>query len=442
MLVGWDFDSRMLLEPGSRTLAGPNQLGLFLIALVRKRPNLEIFILKSNLRLVPAFEGLWTGITPVALLNWLSGERIHLAVDGAHPTGAVHHQKLLVVDDAMAFSGGIDFTLERWDTSEHLNHNRYRRAIGRAYGPRHEVAVAVDGAAARALGELACTRWSTATGQRIRPVESGRLAWPGDLDPTITDIDVAIARTLPTLGDRSEVREVETFNLEAISLARRTIYIENQYLASRTIAEALGERLGQPDGPEVVVVMPRSSESRLEEESMDSARYRMLQLLWGADLYDRFAAYWPVTEGGVPIYVHAKVLVIDDRLLRIGSSNMNNRSMGFDSECDIAVEASGSKAEQIGRMVTSVQNRLVAEHLDVAVEDFEAAVAQHDSLLGAIESIRGSGRTLYRFSSETVAGEASLLAENDLMDPARVPTSASQSLKRWFRRLAESGFLN
>lgn len=59
----------------------------------------------------------------------------------------------------------------------------------------------------------------------------------------------------------------------------------------------------------------------------------------GADEHDRLGIYWPVTDRGAPIYIHSKVLVVDDRLLRIGSSNFNNRSLGFDSECDVAIEA-------------------------------------------------------------------------------------------------------
>ena len=59
-----------------------------------------------------------------------------------------------------------------------------------------------------------------------------------------------------------------------------------------------------------------------------------------------------MTDGGAPIYVHSKVLVVDDRLLRIGSSNINNRSMGFDSECDVAIEAVGSYgAFNLGQLI-------------------------------------------------------------------------------------------
>jgi phospholipase D1/2 len=195
----------------------------------------------------------------------------------------------------------------------------------------------------------------------------------------------------------------------------------------------------ETDGPEVVIVMPRSSESRLEQQAMDSARHRLLQLLWAADDHRRLGVYWPVTDGGTAIYVHAKVLVVDERLLRIGSSNLNNRSMGFDSECDLAVEAApGSPGRaDTSRMITSMRNRLASEHLAVSVADFEAAVHRHGSFLKAIDSLRGDGKTLRRFTESTVDGEASPLAENDLMDPDHVPRSLTRSVQRWLEHLNE-----
>ena len=116
MLIGWDLDARMTFERGEKTLPGPNQLGAFLYWMLWKRPELEIYLLKSNLRLLPAFDGIWFGLTPVSVVNQISRRRMHFAIDGARPTGAVHHQKIAVVDDAVAFCGGLDLTVDRWDT--------------------------------------------------------------------------------------------------------------------------------------------------------------------------------------------------------------------------------------------------------------------------------------------------------------------------------------
>jgi phospholipase D1/2 len=166
---------------------------------------------------------------------------------------------------------------------------------------------------------------------------------------------------------------------------------------------------------------------------MDSARHRLIQVLWAADEHHRLGVYWPVTDGGAPIYVHSKVLVIDDRLLRIGSSNLNNRSMGFDSECDVAIETESNNSEHddIRRQITSVRDQLVSEHLGVSVDEFERAMLQCRSFVKAIESLRGQGKTLRPVTEQTVSGEASPLAESDLTDPDHVPRSLARSVQRF-----------
>jgi len=437
MLIGWDFDSRVTFERGTKSLPGPNQLGAFLYWLLWKRPGLDIYLLKSNLRLLPAFGGLWFGLTPVSLLNRVSSKRMHFAVDGAHPVGSVHHQKIVVIDDAVAFCAGMDLTLDRWDTRAHQHHNHHRRTLGRSYGPRHDVGAAVDGAAARALGEQALARWQTATNESPAPVDAKHSAWPIKLEPNLRDVDVAVALTLPDLDDRPEVRQVEALNLAAIAAARDTIYVENQYLASRTIVEALAARLRDDNGPEIVMVLARRGNNPLERGTMDSARHRLIHLLWEADEHHRLGIYWPVTDGGAPIYVHSKVLVVDDRLLRIGSSNFNNRSMGFDSECDVAIEARPGASEHDGlrREIASFRSQLVAEHLGVPVDEFAASMAEHRSVRKAIEALRGDGKTLRPFTAHTVADEAGPLAENDLMDPDHVPRSLTRSVQRFITGL-------
>ncbi|MBV8786591.1 MAG: phospholipase [Mycobacterium sp.] len=437
MLIGWDFDARTTFERGVKTLPGPNQLGAFLYWMLWKRPNLHVYLLKSNLRLLPAFDGIWFGLTPVSLLNQFSSRRIHFAIDGVHPIGSVHHQKIVVVDDAVAFCGGMDLTVDRWDTPAHKDDSRRRRTLGRAYGPRHDVTVAVDGAAARALGELALARWQTATGGSPEPVAARHVAWPAGLQPSLCDVDVGIARTLPELDSRPEVREVEALNLAAVAAARHTIYLENQYLASRRMVEALADRLKDSDGPEIVIVIARKGNNPLERGTMDSARHRLIRVLWKADEHDRLGIYWPATVGGTSIYVHSKVLVIDDRLLRVGSSNLNNRSMGFDSECDAAIEAHPDSPDNdpVRNQITSLRDQLVAEHLGTSVGDFQEALRRCRSLRTAVEELRGHGKTLRPFTESTVADESGPLAENDLMDPDHVPRSLTRSVQRFITGL-------
>ncbi|APE11731.1 phospholipase D-like domain-containing protein [Rhodococcus pyridinivorans] len=431
MLIGWDFDTRIKFEPEGATLEGPNKLGEFLEWLPERRPGLDIYLLKWN---IGAFSALARGMTPVFVLDWLTDPSLHFEIDGAHPVGAAHHQKILVVDDSIAFCGGIDMTVDRWDTPDHPDRSKYRREpSGKRYGPWHDVTTAVDGDAARALGDQARARWKAATGEELDPVPEPEPIWPDDLEPTLRGVDVGIARTLPAYDGKDGVHEIEALYLSVIEKARHTLYLESQYLASRRIAEALAERLQQPDGPEIVVVIPRNADGWLERKAMDGARRALLHMLWEADVHGRFAAYYPVTAGGEPIYVHAKVVVMDETLLRIGSSNLNNRSMGFDTECDLAIE-SAEPGDAVGRAAVELRNILVAEHLGVDPEVIAEATKDGGSLISVIERLRGPGRSLRPFEAGTVSDEDSVLAESALADPERASRSFGRRIERFFAR--------
>ncbi|AYA24921.1 phospholipase [Rhodococcus rhodochrous] len=431
MLIGWDFDTRIKFEPEGATLEGPNKLGEFLEWLPERRPGLDIYLLKWN---IGAFSALARGMTPVFVLDWLTDPSLHFEIDGAHPVGAAHHQKILVVDDSIAFCGGIDMTVDRWDTPDHPDRSKYRREpSGKRYGPWHDVTTAVDGDAARALGDQARARWKAATGEELDPVPEPEPIWPDDLEPTLHGVDVGIARTLPAYDGKDGVHEIEALYLSVIEKARHTLYLESQYLASRRIADALAERLQEPDGPEIVVVIPRNAEGWLERKAMDGARRALLHMLWEADVHGRFAAYYPVTAGGEPIYVHAKVVVMDETLLRIGSSNLNNRSMGFDTECDLAIE-SAEPGDAVGRAAVELRNILVAEHLDVDPEVIAEARKDGGSLISTIERLRGPGRSLRPFEPGTVSDEDSVLAESALADPERASRSFGRRIERFFAR--------
>ncbi|WP_241386635.1 phospholipase D-like domain-containing protein [Rhodococcus sp. CH91] len=431
MLIGWDFDTRIKFEPDGQTLEGPNKLGRFLEWLPEQRPDLDIYLLKWN---IGAFSALARGMTPVFVLDWLTDPRLHFEIDGAHPVGAAHHQKIIVVDDSIAFCGGIDMTVDRWDTSEHPDRSRFRREpSGKRYGPWHDVTTAVDGEAARALGDQARARWKAATGEELEPVPSPEPIWPDALEPTLRGVDVGVARTLPAYGGEDGVHEIESLYLAVIEGVRHTLYLESQYLASRTIAKALAKRLQEPDGPEIVLVIPRNADGWLERKAMDGARRKLLRILWDADVYGRFGAYYPVTADGEPIYVHAKVVVMDDRLLRIGSSNLNNRSMGFDTECDLVIE-SAEPGDTVGEAAVELRNVLVAEHLDVEPKVIAEATSDGGSLVATIERLRGPGRSLRPFEPGTVEGEDSVLAESALADPERASHGLGRRIERFFAR--------
>lgn len=430
-LIGWDFDTRIRLDPDQRRTGGPDRLGRFLNWVVAERPELEVFVLKWDLGMVAAFG---RGTTPLFILDWMTDKRMHLKLDGAHPIASAHHQKIVVIDDSVAFCGGIDITAERWDTRDHLDHDPHRKwpTTRLSYGPWHDATTAVDGDVARALGELARDRWKRAKGEELDPPAPLGDPWPKDVRPTFENVDVAIARTIPEYEGQEEVREIEALYLSAIARAERTIYIESQYFASRRIAEAMAARLAEPDGPEIVIVNPQSAYGWLEEESMSSARARLIRMIEAVDHRCRFRIYNPMTEGGRPIYVHAKIMVVDDWLLRVGSSNLNNRSMGFDTECDLAVEAAPGAAEaEIRRRIAAFRDDLLAEHLGAPPEQVAATVrSTSGSLIATIEALRKDGRTLQPFEPPDYGGLGEALAENDLLDPERAAPRLPR-LRRW-----------
>jgi phospholipase D1/2 len=432
LMIGWDFDTRIQLARPDRKSEVPNRLGRFLSWVVENRPELQVHILRWDLG---TLKELGRGTTPLVILDWMSHDRIHFKLDGAHPVGAAHHQKIVVIDDALAFCGGIDMTADRWDTREHRDEDPARRrpTTKRRYGPWHDVSTAVDGEAARALGELARKRWRHATGESIGPPPPSRSPWPEELVPTLRHVDVGIARTVPEGGEGEGVHEIEALYLAAIRHATRSIYIESQYFASRKIAEAMAERLWEADGPEIVVVNPESADGWLEEEVMGSSRARVLRLIREGDRHDRFRIYTPVTAGRQPIYVHAKVMVVDDWLLKVGSSNLNNRSLGFDTECDLAVEVrpDAANAAEVRSAIVALRNDLIAEHLGVAPARIVAALKRSSgSLVAAIEALRSDGRSLVPFEPPALnTVEEHVLGESAMLDPER-PASRWRILRR------------
>jgi phosphatidylserine/phosphatidylglycerophosphate/cardiolipin synthase-like enzyme len=221
--------------------------------------------------------------------------RISLRLDREHPIYAAHHQKIVFIDDALAFAGGIDLTVGRWDTSDHgADDPAGLTPDGSAYGPVHDLQMVVNGDAARALGDLAHRRWRDATGEALQPVNADADLWHVDLKPDFMRIPVGIARTTPGWGGEPSVREAAALTVDALSAARRSIYIEAQYLASFAIGDLLAERLAMADGPEIVILLPQSMPGLLERFAMGSNRDRLIRRMKQADRFDRLRIYRPV----------------------------------------------------------------------------------------------------------------------------------------------------
>ncbi|WP_207455433.1 phospholipase D-like domain-containing protein [Azospirillum sp. SYSU D00513] len=396
LIVGWDIDPRMRLTPDD-----PETLGQMLARLTAERPALRIHALRWNMPFPIMLEH---PHGPFERLDRETGPRLALRLDDELPIGAAQHQKLVVVDDALAFCGGIDLAGDRWDTPEHRDHDPRRRwPTGDPYAPRHDVMMAVDGPAARAVGDLARDRWLRATGEILPPAPPGADPWPEEAVPDLhapgAGVRVGIARTLPGKPDAADpldqpVRESEALYFAAIEAARKVIYVENQYFASARIAEALARRLAEPDGPEVVVVLSQESPSWFDRMAMDTPRAVVLRQLQDCNHHGRLRTLTPLTEEGASVIVHSKVMVVDDWFLRIGSSNLNNRSMGYDTECDLGLEADAGD-ERARAAIPAFRDRLLAEHMGVEPEALARAIAEEGSLVAALDRLaKPSGRRL------------------------------------------------
>lgn len=430
-LLGWDLHSRVRLRPDREAGAESDELGAVLDRVARRRPGLRVRILDWD------FSFLMTPEREVATwlpLDWRSHERVALRLDGRHPVGACHHQKLVVVDDAVAFLGGLDLTASRWDTQEHrVPDERRRNPDGETYPPFHDIQVAVDGAAARVLGRLARRRWRRATGSafsaRPAPWRVHHDPWPPSLRPDLVNASVAIARTEPSYAGRREVREVQQLYGDSIAAAQRSIYIENQYLTSRAIGDALCASLAAETGPEIVVVSPRECSGWLEEGTMGLLRHRLVRRIREADRHGRFRLLYPRLPGDeARLNVHAKVMVVDDAIARVGSANLSNRSMGFDTECDAHIEANGDP--QLARGIAGFRDRLLAEHLGCEPARVADAMARTQSLFATIDQLGGGERTLAPLDVDIPAWVDAVVPEKLLTDPEE-PVKSLEFIESW-----------
>lgn len=419
IIVGWDLHSEVRLVRTDERNEYPQKLGKFLGYLAKKRKGLQIYLLSWDFAMIYAME---REFFPRYNVKWRRHKNIHFCLDGEHPVSGSQHQKIVVIDDAVAFSGGFDISKWRWDTSEHLPFdNRRIDPEGKAYPPFHDVQMMVDGEAAAALGELARQRWYRACGELPGEVEQKNTTdpWPSDIAADFKNISVAISLTMPRLKEYAEIRQVEKLYLDSIGAARSSIYIENQYLSSYRIGEAIKKRLADKEGPEVVMVMPLKTGGWLEQHTMDLLRDRILSTLREADVHDRLRVYYPrlAVNPEVALMVHAKVMVIDTCFVRVGSSNLSNRSLGLDSECDLAV--AGAKDSEISAGITSFRDRLLAEHLGVSEQEVAESLVASRSLIQTIESLRKGDRTLMPLQAEISREMDQWLPNSELLDPEK-----------------------
>jgi phosphatidylserine/phosphatidylglycerophosphate/cardiolipin synthase-like enzyme len=271
-------------------------------------------------------------------------DAVHVLLDRHERPMHCHHEKTIVIDDRVAFVGGIDLTELSGDRLDSTAHPA-RASLG-----WHDVATRIEGPAVADVARHFRARWTAVSGDQLPEP---------DVPPTAGDVELQIVRTLPertySADDNGQFGILESY-VRALRAAQRFVYIESQYLWSPEIAAVLAEKLEHPPDPQfrILAVLPARPKG-----GGDDTR-GVLGELMDADGGDgRLLATTLAARAGNahdPIYVHAKVCVIDDAWLTIGSANLNDHSLFNDTEMNVVTHDP--------RVARDTRLRLWAEHLE------------------------------------------------------------------------------
>lgn len=386
-VLGWDIDGRIALLRGPEASNAPYPVHMrdLITQKARENPNLNIYLNRWNHSIFLSQER-----EPFSGFKWATQtpENVNYCSDFKIPFSACHHQKIIVVDDKVAFCGGMDIALERWDNRRHNIHQPRRhdpdllsQISDKEYQPYHDIQIIVEGEIVKHLALLVRERWEKGAGYAAIPFQGNHHTpspWPQYLDIHWRDIDTALARTIPQSRKRKSIQEIRRIYCGEIARAEKFIYIENQYLTSPDIAIALNKRLHENKDLRVLVISADYPRGFMERKAMWAGRVKFCDLVT-QDLADgRLIVAYPVTSDGITrktIHIHSKIFIVDDKFLHIGSSNLNNRSMGLDTECDLILKASNKDhAEQIIR----TRNDLIREHTGLLLPYIKHAIQSGD----------------------------------------------------------------
>ena len=284
------------------------------------------------------------------------GTRIEVATDAKERPMHCHHEKLVVIDDRLAFVGGIDLTTyagDRYDTPAH----EARGEVG-----WHDALAVLRGPVVADVAEHFRERWRAVTGDSLPPPRRARRAG---------DVEVQFVRTVPehvydSVRD-GDFRILEAYT-RALQSARELIYLENQFLWSSEIARILEDKLANPpsDDFRMVLVLPaRPNDGR------DDTRGQLADLIecdHGAGRLLACSLFALGERGPQQVYVHSKIGIVDDRWLTIGSANLNEHSLFNDTEANV-VTCDANLARE-------TRLRLWSEHLQRPLEEISGPPTQ------------------------------------------------------------------
>jgi phosphatidylserine/phosphatidylglycerophosphate/cardiolipin synthase-like enzyme len=271
----------------------------------------------------------------------IGGTRIAMALDARERPMHCHHEKLAIVDGEVAFVGGIDLTAYAGQRLDHSEHPA-RGSIG-----WHDASTRVRGPAVADVAEHFRLRWHEVTGEALpAPAPPGQAG----------DVEMQLVRTVPEkIYDalpRGEFSILESY-LRTLRAAERLVYLENQFLWSPEIVTVLADKLRRPphDRFRLVVLLPAKPNN-----GNDDTRGQLGLLAAADDDAGRLVARTLYQQGAAaPVYVHAKIAVVDDRWLTVGSANLNEHSLFNDTEVNVVTHDA--------RLARDVRLRLWSEHL-------------------------------------------------------------------------------
>ncbi|MBN8609680.1 MAG: phospholipase [Deltaproteobacteria bacterium] len=396
LITGWQLDTRVVLRRDAGEDPNEHTLAAVLKRACARSPELEVRVLPWDWSPVYTIDREWA---TAARLEEIADGRVHCVWDAAHPAGASQHEKMVLIDGHTAFVGGIDLCDSRWDDRHHLPADPRRVDLdGEPYGPYHDVQAVVRGEVVHELVKVFVDRWARAGGAPFSPRIAPTPREPPWCHHPIAPAEVAIVRTRPAdpRDGRPEIRELEQLMTDAIAAAESHVYIETQYLTSHAMGQALVQRLRDTSRPrlEIVVLLPRRTEGRLERAAVANPQRVMLHALRRtADANGhRFGVYCPAMEPSAehaesekapPItYVHSKLCVVDDRILVIGSANLTNRSMGFDSELCLAW-----CTERPDASLRAIRLALLSEHIAISPDDAEEVIGEVRGLVAKLDAL-------------------------------------------------------
>jgi phospholipase D1/2 len=401
-ITGWDIDSRveLLRAETLKDPDAPKNLHELLTWKAQENPDLKIYLNRWDYTLFMA-----NIREPMGVFRW-RGEllpNIYFCRDDMVPFGGCHHQKVIVIDDEVAYTGGMDVALQRWDGRQHFPEHEARVDPGGAYnphaenhyGPYHDIMTVVTGPAARALGEQVRRRWKIATGYDPVPLRKQETpgiphVWPDTDPPDFEDINVAITRTIPPLEGIKKEYHIERMLINEIGQAEHVIYMENQYFTRETIARAINQQMQSKPGLKVILVSSYNPQGVAERKAMWMNRIKFYDILKSNGMEDRVVMAYPASEVNgtmATVRIHSKFMIVDDKFMHVGSANINNRSMRLDTECDLVYAAT---TEAHAKKIAAIRNDLLKEHTGREPEATERILYQspsvHDILLKVPES--------------------------------------------------------